>query len=105
MPGPATASGRIENLGKNADPGVAGSKPGESVADALADQRALVEEKIAKGRDPRNPGSAAALAQDMHAHLTGQVDEFGTDTKHPRRCMNRRNHRVLLAPSSVPTSP
>jgi hypothetical protein len=100
MLGLVTACRRIENLGKNAESGVAGPEPDESLADPLPDQRAFIEEKIGEGRDRGDPCPAAALAQDMHAHLAGQVDELRTDTKHPCRGMNRRNHRFLLASAS-----
>jgi hypothetical protein len=100
MLGLATAFRRIENLGKNAKPGIVRPEPGKSFADPLPDQRAFIEEKIGEGRDRGDPRSAAALAQDMHAHLAGQVDELRADAKHPCRGMNRRNHRFLLAPAS-----
>jgi hypothetical protein len=100
MLGLAMASRRIENFGKNTQSAIVRPEPSKSLADPLPDQRAFIEEKIGEGRDRGNPRPAAALAQDMHAHLAGQVDELRTDAKHPCRGMNRRNHRFLLAPAS-----
>lgn len=82
------ATGRIENIGQNAEPGIVFRKPAKTVADTSADQRPLIEEEIGKRSNRGNPGPAAALAQNMHAHLPAKDDEIRADPEHARRCMN-----------------